>query len=100
MAVGGNTDIKNDRSDIEDITFPVGNATQMYNDVNITEQLTQEQKEQVPKMLSECIDVVTDIPGMTNLIQHEIKLLSSDPDRSKGYTIPFKTSEVVERCQQ
>lgn len=66
MAIGGNIDIENDRSDIEVIQFPVGNSTQMHNDVNITDQLTQEQKEQVPKMLSEFIDVVTDIPGMTN----------------------------------
>lgn len=49
--VGGNAKIENDGSGVEDITFPVGNATQKYNDVNISEQLTEERKEQVLKLL-------------------------------------------------
>lgn len=39
---------------------------------------------------------MTSSPDCTDLIQHDIKLLLSDPVRSRGYLIPFKTLEVME----
>ena len=34
------------------------------------------------------------MPGRTDQKQHDIKLLSSEPNKSKGYPIPFKTRDV------
>ena len=32
----------------------------------------------------------------TDLIQHDIKLLTSEPIRSKGYPVPFKARDVMD----
>ena len=34
--------------------------------------------------------------GRTDLIQHDIKLLTSEPIRSKGYPFPFKACDVMD----
>ena len=36
------------------------------------------------------------LPGRTDIIRHNIKLLTTEPVRSKGYPIPYKTREVME----
>lgn len=47
--------------------------------------------------LSRYPDILTSIPDRTDLIQHSIKLLTSEPARFKGYPIPFKTHDVMEK---
>ena len=41
-------------------------------------------------------DVLPGLPGRTDQIQHDIKLLTSEPIRTKGYSIPYKTRSVME----
>ena len=36
------------------------------------------------------------MPVRTDLIQHDIKLLTSEPIRSKGYLVPFKARDVMD----
>ena len=41
-------------------------------------------------------DVLSTLPGRTDRIQHDIKLLTSEPILTKGYSIPYKTRSVME----
>ena len=41
-------------------------------------------------------DVLTSIPGRTELLEHDIKLSTAEPVRSKYYPIPYKTREIME----
>ena len=41
-------------------------------------------------------DVLTIILGRTKLLEHDIKLSTTEPVRSKGYHIPYKTREIME----
>ena len=41
-------------------------------------------------------DVLTSVPGRTDLIQHDIKLSTSEPIRSKGYPVLFKARDVMD----
>ena len=41
-------------------------------------------------------DVLSSLSGRTDRIQHDIKLLTSEPIRTKGYSIPYKTRSVME----
>ena len=41
-------------------------------------------------------DVLSSLPGLTDRIQHDIKLLTSETIRTKGYSIPYKTRSVME----
>ena len=36
------------------------------------------------------------MPGRTDLIQHDIKLSTSEPIRSNGFRVPFKASDVMD----
>ena len=40
-------------------------------------------------------DVLSSLPGRTDRIQHDIKLLTSEPKRTEGYSIPYKTRSVM-----
>ena len=41
-------------------------------------------------------DVLSSLPGRTDRIQHDIKLLRSEPIQTTGYSIPYKTRSVME----
>jgi hypothetical protein len=71
----------------------VGKET--YKDVLISPDLSNEQREQLKRFLAEYQDVLTDIPGMTNLVEHSIELTLSEPVRSKPYPLPHTMREVV-----
>ena len=84
----------NDESDeysLEDCTFPFKKEIEMYQDVSISDELTDEQRNEVRELLAKYPDVLTSIPGRTKLLEHDIKLSTTEPVRSKGYHIPYKT---------
>ena len=58
--------------------------------------MTSEQRSDVETFIGQYPDVFTSLPGRTDLIEHNIKLLTSDPIRSKGYPFPFKIRDVME----
>ena len=62
-------------------------------DVNFAERLTPEQRQTVESLCDSFRDVLTDVPGTTNLVKHKIELTSSDPTRLKQYPITFNTEE-------
>ena len=70
-------------------------ASETHKDVNIDKGLTEQQQEDVGKILTEFKDVLSDLPNLTHLAQHEIHLTTSDPIRNKPYQIPFALRESV-----
>ena len=62
-------------------------------DVKINPDLTKSQREQLKALVTEFSDVFTDIPGNTDIIEHEIKLTSKVPVHSKPYPMPFAMRE-------
>ena len=58
--------------------------------------MTSEQRAEVEALVEQCPDVLTSVPGRTDLIQHDIKLLTSEPIRSKGYPVLFKARHVMD----
>ena len=81
---------------LNDFAFPTAKQPQLYNDVSISEALTSEQRAEVEALVEQYPDVLTSVPGRTDLIQHDIKLLTSEPTRSKGYPVPFKAHDVMD----
>ena len=89
----------NDESDeysLDDCTFPSKKEIETYRDVSISDQLTNQQRNEVRELLAKYPDVLTSIPGRTELLEHDIKLSPAEPVRSKGYPIPYKTREIME----
>ena len=79
-----------------DCAFPMAKQPQSYNDVSISDALTSEQRAEVKELIEQYPDVLTSVPGRTDLIQHDIKLSMSEPIRSKEYLFPFKARNVMD----
>ena len=79
-----------------DCAFPTAKQQQSYNDVSISDALTSEQRAEVEALIGQYPDVLTSVSGRTDLIQHDIKLSTSEPIRSKGYPVPFKACNVMD----
>lgn len=94
----GSVDENDDTEDfpLDDYAFPTAKQPESYKEVSISDNLTSEQRLEVEALIEQYPDVLTSLPGCTNRIQHDIKLLTSEPIRSKGYPIPFKTRDVME----
>ena len=81
---------------LDDCAFPTAKQPQSYNDVSVSDALTSEQRAEVEALIEQYPDVLTSMPGRTDLIQHDIKLSTSEPIRSKGFPVPFKARDVMD----
>ena len=66
------------------------------NEAEVSEQLTQEQKDQVRHLLQEYSDILSDVPGVTSLARHQIVLENPEPIRVKPYPLPYNVRQSVE----
>ena len=80
----------------DDYTFPTAKKPESYRDVSISETLTSQQRKEVETLMKQHPDVLSSLPGRTDRIQHDIKLLTSEPIRTKGHSIPYKTRSIME----
>ena len=70
-------------------------SDETYKDVKINEDLSEEQKAELRALIKEFRDIFTDKPGNTRLEQHNIKLTSDEPIRSRPYPIPYNLRQVI-----
>ena len=70
------------------IEIPRFEASETIDDVKINPDLDQEKQNQLLQLVTEFSDVSTD-DGRTSIIEHEIKVISDDPIRSKPYLLPM-----------
>ena len=56
---------------LDDCAFPTAKQPQSYNDVSISDALTSEQCAEVEELIEQYPDVLTSMPGRTDLIQHD-----------------------------
>ena len=89
-------DDDNEEFPLDDCTFPTAKKPESYRDVSISDTLTSEQRKEVEPLMKQYPDVLSSLPGQTGQIQHDIKLLTSEPIRTKRYSIPYKTRSVME----
>ena len=70
---------ESDEYSLEDCTFPSKKEIETYRDVSISDELTDEQRKEVRELLAKYPDVLTSIPGRTELLEHDIKLSTAEP---------------------
>ncbi|KAK3729695.1 hypothetical protein QZH41_004571 [Actinostola sp. cb2023] len=68
-----------------------------WRDVEISDELDDEQKQQIKEMLEEYSDVLSGTPNMTNAAIHQIDTGDSTPIRGAPYKIPQKLEEEVNK---
>ena len=74
----------------ENNVLPLGNK-ETCEDVLISEELTEPQKEQVRNLLTELSDVFSGRPNLTHVAAHEINTGDSSPIRSPPYKVPQRS---------
>ena len=81
----------------DDIKYCPIRATQTWEDVNISADLNEGQQREVRKLQEEYSDVLTDIPGKTNLAECNIELTDDIPFRVKAYPVPFALKKEMDK---
>lgn len=57
--------------------------------------MTDDQRESLNTIISDFESLFTDVPGCTNILEHEINLLQNNPFMTKPYPLPFHHTAVV-----
>ena len=77
------------------VEFPAYTSKESVSDVQFCNNLSPEKKAEIQELLNEFSDVFSDVPGTTNIVEHEIKLTSSQPVRSKQYPVPYSLKKDI-----
>ena len=70
-------------------------ASESYKDIVVCDKLSEQERKSVDELLAEYTDVLTDLPGRTDIVQHEINLTTDDPIRNKPYHVPYALRDTV-----
>ena len=68
---------------------PTDEDHETYGHMHISSELTKEQAREITIVLSECLQVLTDVPGCTNVLEYQTKVTSNDPIKVKSYPVPY-----------
>ena len=68
-------------------------AKESIEDVETGLNLTDEQRNEFMDLAKQFMDLFTEAPGATDLVQHHIKLISDEPVRSRPYPVPYSIRE-------
>ena len=93
-AIESVADDNNGEFSLDDCTFPTAKKPESYRDVSISDALTSVLRKEVETLMKQYPDVLSSLPGRTDRIQHDIKLLTSGRIQTKEYSIPYKTRSV------
>ena len=72
-------------------------STQTWRDVKVNESLTAEQKAEVTEMLQRYDEVLSTLPGCTNVEVHHIYTTTDEPVREKPYPLPYAVRETINK---
>ncbi|XP_049514006.1 uncharacterized protein LOC125941102 [Dermacentor silvarum] len=81
----------------EDLSFLQLQQQETFRDVQLSEDMTEEQKSQVTDILEAYQGVLTDVPGKTHLVQCKLQVTTEAPIQAKQYPIPFAIQETVQK---
>ena len=74
-----------------------GIQKETYKDVLINPNLSENKKKEIRKLLEKYKDIFSDVPGRTNLVEHEIKLTCDTPVRCKAYPTPYGLQKEIDK---
>ncbi|KAJ8020220.1 hypothetical protein HOLleu_39750 [Holothuria leucospilota] len=77
--------------------LPRMQAKESVKDVNVNPGLDWDKQKEVRRLLGNFKEILTDIPGRTNLGKHEIRLTDSRPIKCAPYALPHAIKSEVEK---
>ncbi|XP_060070207.1 uncharacterized protein LOC132550192 [Ylistrum balloti] len=75
--------------------FPRQERKETVGDVVINSDLPSNQEVDVKRLLEDFEDILTDVPGRTSVVEHDILTTTKDPVKVRPYPIPFSTKETI-----
>lgn len=93
-------DLADDEDDGEDelCDSPGQERTEGAREVTVSDELSEEEDTEIRTLLDDFEDVLSDVPGVTTLGVHDIKLTTNEPVRTKPYPLPFVSRDTV--CEE
>ena len=85
--------IEHDEDEVEGCELPILEQTESVKDV-INPRLKDSQKHQLENLLQQYSDIFSDVPKVTNLLEHSIPLTTDEPVISKPYPVPLSMKNV------
>ncbi|XP_040075237.1 uncharacterized protein LOC120847507 [Ixodes scapularis] len=85
-----------EESEEQDIPSVCLSQLEGYNDVQMSEELTERQAGEVYQLLEEFRDVFSDCPGRTSLVQCKLRLTTDTPIQVRPYPVPLALQDAVE----
>ena len=70
-------------------------AKESIDDVKTGPNMTDEQRKEFTDLAKQFTNLFTEAPGATDLVQHNIKLISDEPVRSRPYPVPYSIRESL-----
>jgi hypothetical protein len=90
-------DMEDDCNTAEDVLWdsPGHDRKEGPVDVKVSLELSDEERCKISALINSYEDVFTDVPGLTNLGSHNIKLISDKPVLVKPYLLPFVSKDTI-----
>ena len=79
----------------ERVSTPEKQRTQGPEDVHVSDRFSPDEVLQVKSVLQYFTDILTDVPGLANILEHKIVTNTDTPVRLKPYPLPYAMTEVV-----
>ncbi|XP_062590636.1 uncharacterized protein LOC134252230 [Saccostrea cucullata] len=79
----------------EEAEFVHVQSRESYKDVDVNPDLNREERQTLMDLLYRYSDVLTDVPGHTHVLEHEIRTTTDKPVRVSPRQIPFAMMETV-----
>ncbi|XP_068240045.1 uncharacterized protein [Palaemon carinicauda] len=89
--------ISEDSDEYEVTVVPSDIQSEDVSNVKINQELSEDKKEEVARILQEYKNVFTDVPGRTNVIEHVINLSSKGPVRCRPYPVPYALQQDMDK---
>ena len=76
--------------------FPL-KTTETWEDVKISDELPKAYQDELKSFLEDQRDILTTLPGCTDIEKHTIRLTTEEPVRDKMYPIPYSQREIMNK---
>ena len=91
------TDENDCDEDLAIIENPLLTPHEGLKDVKLNSELDKNQMEDLKSILGQFEDVLTDIPGRTLVLEHDVKLVTDIPVKKKAYNLPYALRDKVRK---
>ena len=90
-------DSENDEKIGKSIENPLLSPNENVSDVQINNLLSDNQKDELKLILQSYSDVLSDVPGKTSVIEHDVMMKTEIPITKKAYMLPYALREKVSK---